>query len=853
MNFSICLDQTTTPNFNVTNLSTTGFSIYSNLNLNSPLVQNIPYTSLFESPLGTCPFNLTNIPEGTDYLIVVDQCNTSINVSSIFAPENINAGSITIDCCYAIINLNPTPLSICGQNGCNLSFDTFSTSTVGQIIAGNLSSTCGVITDYTIGWYRNGNYSSPEFISGFGNAFLPYDNLHPLTGQQAVPCLAGDWEGIIHDIAIGGITYSSIAGTANGVPIPFESCFDTVVVNPLTCTNGPYSGSSKYSHQINYNSQAVGASPSPVSLTYVLDASVKYFAYAFGGFSIWDEIEIKWISGNPSATSNPSLYSQPIYLEKLRIGTDAENAITPTNYQLYESTYTLPGSYPTNIFDGQYSNVNNIWPKYSSYHGLFQRVLTLNTLETSSNPLFPDLLEITISPNPTNNNTQWSAGFQCLNSFDCTDCNFDNYPNQLPKISKLILQKIYGCDAQRLLIYLTSSCNTNTVTSDWMGTNIANFPGISNPHINLINSHETLFVNGQYVFPYPYNYIPLKDNTSCIINAGVSYACSLPSTGIITFSKSPYQIQLTFNLESDYLYYKAYILSTYIPTPIPCGGTSVAYYKTYELTIPVQGINANCGDNTGGYTARFHVNDAMNVVYNENPLSNFWSITIPQTAIINCYPPLECDTCPDTIQQFINTYNSTLTSTYSYTTNVGAKFSNPITQTYISRHFSGGSSGSVCYTPPNDVQNSLNYGEAQYYTWYSTHTLPFISSSTGWVNLPSLGAFLPCSNKTGSYPYEYQHGQLGLCYVGKIYGYQVRFPHLTSSGFNYSLSTNDFEIYTEAGYGSTGSIQGTYNISPPPCPDPLSSLIYRYSGSIATMYSSSYFFGGVAPTLVIDP
>jgi hypothetical protein len=114
MNFSICLDQTTTPNFNVTNLSTTGFSIYSNLNLNSPLVQNIPYTSLFESPLGTCPFNLTNIPEGTDYLIVVDQCNTSINVSSIFAPENINAGSITIDCCYAIINLNPTPLSICG-------------------------------------------------------------------------------------------------------------------------------------------------------------------------------------------------------------------------------------------------------------------------------------------------------------------------------------------------------------------------------------------------------------------------------------------------------------------------------------------------------------------------------------------------------------------------------------------------------------------------------------------------------------------------------------------------------------------------------------------------------------------
>jgi hypothetical protein len=41
---------------------TTGFSIYSNLNLNSPLVQNIPYTSLFESPLGTCPFKSYKYP-----------------------------------------------------------------------------------------------------------------------------------------------------------------------------------------------------------------------------------------------------------------------------------------------------------------------------------------------------------------------------------------------------------------------------------------------------------------------------------------------------------------------------------------------------------------------------------------------------------------------------------------------------------------------------------------------------------------------------------------------------------------------------------------------------------------------
>ena len=95
-------------------------------------------------------------------------------------------------------------------------------------------------------------------------------------------------------------------------------------------------------------------------------------------------------------------------------------------------------------------------------------------------------------------------------------------------------------------------------------------------------------------------------------------------------------------------------------------------------------------------------------------------------------------------------------------------------------------------------------------------------------------------------------------YQGFTNSYYIRFPHLTSS-FNYafgpgnSYSTNDFEIYSFINPLITGSLFPPNNNYPPPCPNPSSSLIYRYSGSIATMYSSSYFFGGVAPTLVIDP
>jgi hypothetical protein len=91
------------------------------------------------------------------------------------------------------------------------------------------------------------------------------------------------------------VTYSSVSGSANGTPIPFESCFDTIVVDPLTCDNGSVSPSiSKYSHQITFNSQAVGASPTPVSLTYALSPTTKYFAYIFQGYNVWDELEIKF-------------------------------------------------------------------------------------------------------------------------------------------------------------------------------------------------------------------------------------------------------------------------------------------------------------------------------------------------------------------------------------------------------------------------------------------------------------------------------------------------------------------------------------------------------------------------------
>jgi hypothetical protein len=804
MNLSICLDQYAS-NYNLNALSSNGFSIYTNLdNFTTPIAQGIPYQNLFSPPIGNCPYLLTNVPVGATQLLVIDNCTSNPTLPGVTVPTS---QELLIDCCYALIDVPqepPPPFCV----SCSLDFDVFSSSFVGQIIAGNLTSTCGPVTDYTIGWYKDGNYSSPEFISGYGNAFVPYQLTHPLAGNTAPYVTAGDWEGIIHDIAINGVTYSSVSGSGGGQPIPFESCFGTIVVAPLQCDNGTFP--LPYTHQKDFTAIGNGATPPVIAATYELDSSTNYFAYNFAGNNVFDELEIKFISGDPNNTGNPSLYSQPIYLEKAQIGNDVANA-TIGNLQLIEDT-----TYPKKI-------------KYSYY----KKVLTLTNISRSANPSLPDRLDIKVTPNPNNNQTNWKLQMQCLDTFDCADC-LNPFP--AVKISDISLVN-QCCGVIGPLITVSASCDGSDDIWDiqnaggyTMGISYLaqNFPSPGNSLQTSFVPFSSNAVNGCSGAGFPTTYVcaPVTNPNSVISYHKSTTTVNGILQGIISMS---------FNNSADYLHYKNQLEAKENSLfnqlgPITFNSSLPEYYSGYQLIIPT--TNIPCGDGVPFLQFTFLRSTYPNITYVENPANNYWSITIPLPGVTNGVPVASCNNCHSAADYHVFNVNQSAFNTPDvnvvniYGSKLAAPFGSFFTQTYSSP-------ASTTYSSTIQYERRMPY--------YSWNTLPFISSSNGWVNLPTLGGN-PCPTLvSSSMPYTElgytSWSNFGYYNAGWEAGFAIYFPNTTGS-------SDWFQLWTLVS-SSNGQINNPYALTP-------GQMIYEYTASIGTAYSSSYFIDGL-PTVTITP
>jgi hypothetical protein len=572
-----------------------------------------------------------------------------------------------------------------------------------------------------------------------------------------------------------------------------------MVVNALECGNG--SEPLPYTHKITLTAAGNGVPPGPVAATYLLENTTNYFAYYFQGYAIYDELEIKFISGDPNATSDPTLYSQPIYLEKIRIGSDAIGANS-----IYGISILTNGEYPKEYY----------------YNDNFKRTLTLTGLERNNG----DKLEIKVTPNLSNPQTSWRLEMQCLDTFNCDLCTFDAF---IPtRLSEITLQRTIGdpCKNQRLV--LASETCTHTGSDLWDTYAESSLGPNGEQEFNVSSFFSTLpYIDCNYPRSSP---ITICDS---IGNGTITFEkTNNPANGISSTGQSLGKIKFTFNNVNDYNHYKnnlinkENILQASIG-PIVTNPLNPKYYANFHLSIP-QGTNT-CGDGSTTQSYYIHRLAYPNIMYTENPGINYWAIEIPMPEMVN---GLTFNGCNDCIGQwYINDTNNAIIDRVNSSSFHQSNQLNQ-TNTFSSKYVEPWGYGNLTTgsSPQPTYVGKFNLGLYASMWKYSVETLPFISSSTsptGWVTLPSL-AGNPCPSYAEHLTQYPNVGQL----IGYSCQYETEFPDVDNN-------PDDLKIYSRI-INNLGSFIPSPGV-----------LIYQYSGGVATVFQPQFFVGG-SPVLVIE-
>ena len=259
-------------------------------------------------------------------------------------------------------------LSLAGTSG----------NAVATIKAGVITTTTSsTIGEFVIEWYREVIDGQPEFVSGSSGATDPAVTVsHPFAGE---PAEGGTWHPVIKYVYIDGIKYSREAMTGARHSPDLLHCLDPiiVIVNNLTCTNGSnfITNGVSYFHKVSYTNGLVSPTLASRSLRFDLDATNKFFAWKFEGYSVADNLKLTYVSpANGTST----------VLEYWKIGTDA-------------------GS-------GNVTVSPKIWSTSSS---LF-KITSLNSFVFAAG----DYLRIEITPGASAN-TNWDFYCRCFATTDC--------------------------------------------------------------------------------------------------------------------------------------------------------------------------------------------------------------------------------------------------------------------------------------------------------------------------------------------------------------------------------------------------------------------------------------------------
>jgi len=567
----------------------------------------VPFTTVSTEDITgeNCPYIITGIPEGSSILQFRD-------------PEST---------CCATISIQDNDLC----NTCNLSFTNYSTSTVGQLIVGNLVGTCDTnISDYIINWYQSGN-SEVYLTTGYGTAFsgVGWNLTHPLTGNSSPIIEAGTYTPVIDRVIINGATFTSSGGSET-FPANLD-CFQSqqVTVSSFTCSNGNTIGD--YSHHYLFDNYSVGVPPQSLSATFTISSNTNYLAWKFQGLDVSDTLKMTFYGS--------SYGNEPILIENLQIG---ENALP------YSSTGTSVNAQPKKI------------PSSSP----FKKVTCLTGLTINND----DYIKIEVIPNETNQNTKWDFYFKCLETFDCYTClnNFEDTPYKIV-LSSVTAYEI-GCNVINVG-YQLSGCTLPDVQNTDVFRYIIGGP----------NSELSLCPRNRTYDMYFENFICNTQTTGSILRL-----CSSPSN-TITYTKQIINNQGLFTIScstiSDLGYFYNSYLSNLSYSGTPTDNTNINYYRHYDLKVPIGNLeNETCGDSTPYREYHFHTST---VVTTGGTGPYFMTLTMP-TIIKNLN--YDCSLgCNDRIDGSVNTINDSSLNPYynlNFTTTTGSKYVDPFKSTF---------------------------------------------------------------------------------------------------------------------------------------------------------------------------
>ena len=675
-------------------------SIYSDFDSYS-----VPFTAVTLSQITSdnCPLILTGIPDGTTTLKLISSNNY---------------------CCNIVLECN----DLCTT--CDLSFDSYSTDLISRIVAGNLTGSCdNNITDYRINWYKNGNFSTPIFKSGYGTEFTPYNYTHPLVGNTSPMQPSGIYTPIIDKITINGLNYSQTE--ESGFIQANLACFNSLSVNvlPFTCDNGSELGD--YTHRVNFSGASAGVTPLTLTSVFELSADTNYFAWKFKPFAVYDSLKITFYG---------SSYSEPLVLEYYTLGF---NGIVSSNID--PLTYHKTGRTQLDTFYSKITSLENITTNIGDY------------------------LILEVTPNPNNPQTNWDFYFTCLDTFDCSLC-FDSYVNtNTPyKIKLDSLTNVSGSCGTTAVYFTLSGCPTNNFNNSDIGKYMVT---------GLYDKNQTSLVTTFFYdtgISYDMQFNANNGVTQCSQSGSGSLngVCSPSNSNSISFKKSVSMgqgiINMTFSHLSD--------LSSYYNSILPYSGMTfpsndIGYYKYIRLSVPKSTSPEQiCGDGTT--QLMYYIHPSFTMTSGGTTGNYTLDMTMPTISKNISFTSCEqfCNGYLNTMVNSINISSTGSTNNEDFSSNTGSRYTQSTT-TGIER-----------LSKNTYITSATTQNGGYYFGDYTNVTIPFSGSGVSYTPIPSLSAQTCDMTGIG------QVVQPGLRFI-EIYGYQVIFPD-TNDLKSYTIKTS---------------------------------------------------------------